>query len=103
MTDVTVKSDKSADNTLSTFWQQSDVNLSSGMDFLPRGSVFARFTHLQHRPFTYQIKVTNNSVNNKMGTCRIFMAPKFDERGNSWLFTEQKNMFIELDRFVVTR
>lgn len=25
-----------------TFWQQSDVNLSRGLDFIPRGNVFAR-------------------------------------------------------------
>lgn len=44
-------------NRLSTFWQQSDINLSRGLDFSPRGPVFARFTHLQHRPFTYKIQV----------------------------------------------
>lgn len=32
---------------------------------------------------------------------RIFMAPKFDERGNPWLFRDQKLMFIELDKFKV--
>lgn len=38
-----------------------------------------------------------------MGTCRIYLAPKFDERGLPWLFRDQKNMFVELDRFTVTR
>lgn len=45
-------------NELATFWQQSDVDLSRGLDFLPRGSVFARFTHLQHAPFSYKIVVS---------------------------------------------
>lgn len=45
-------------NELATFWQQSDVELSRGLDFVPRGSVFARFTHLQHTPFTYKIVVS---------------------------------------------
>lgn len=29
-------------NQFHTFWQQSDINLSKGMDFVPRGDVFAR-------------------------------------------------------------
>lgn len=89
-------------NAFQTFWQQSDIDLSRGMDFQPRGSVFVRFTHLQHRPFNYRITVNNQNKSNKQGTCRIFLAPKFDERDNPWLlFRDQKNMFIELDKFKV--
>lgn len=88
-------------NKLTTFWQQSDVDLSRGMDFQPRGSVFARFTHLNHQPFSYKISVNNRANGNRRGTCRIFLAPKFDERGNPWLFRDQKGLFIELDRFTV--
>lgn len=29
-------------NALNTHWQTSDLNLSKGMDFVPRGDVFAR-------------------------------------------------------------
>lgn len=40
---ISVKTDTdAADGTLHTFWQQSDVNLAQGLDFLPRGNVFAR-------------------------------------------------------------
>lgn len=39
-------------NVLQTYWQQSDVDLSRGMDFAPRGTVNARFTHLQHSDFS---------------------------------------------------
>lgn len=49
-------------NELATFWQQSDVNLSRGLDFLPRGNVFARFTHLQHAPFNYKIVVSTRML-----------------------------------------
>ncbi|KAF4519140.1 hypothetical protein B566_EDAN007413 [Ephemera danica] len=89
-------------NTLSTFWQKNDVNLSRGMDFAPRGSVYARFTHLQHATYQYRINVENNTGGTRMATVRIFMAPKFDERNQPWIFAEQKGMFIEMDRFVVT-
>ncbi|XP_018333662.1 phenoloxidase 1 isoform X2 [Agrilus planipennis] len=100
VSDVSVSSQNSTPNVLNTFWQQSDVDLSRGMDFQPRGSVFARFTHLQHQPFRYTVTVDNNGAQ-RQGTCRIFLAPKFDERGNPWLFRDQKGLFIELDRFVV--
>ncbi|XP_023012803.2 phenoloxidase 1 [Leptinotarsa decemlineata] len=88
-------------NNIQTFWQQSDVDLSRGMDFQPRGSVFVRFTHLNHTEFNYRIIVNNTASGNRQGTCRIFLSPKFDERGNPWLFTHQKHMFIEMDKFTV--
>ncbi|XP_049822107.1 phenoloxidase 1-like [Aethina tumida] len=97
---VELQSEGGGSNQINTFWQQSDVDLSRGMDFQPRGSVFVRFTHLQHRNFTYNIRV-NNSGGNRQGTCRIFIAPKYDERGNPWQFRDQKLMFIELDKFTV--
>lgn len=101
--DVQVKTTGRNPNSLLTYWLQSDVNISKGLDFQNGGDVFIRFTHLQHTDFTYEISVNNNSGSNKEGTCRIFIAPKFDERGNPWLFQNQKNMFIELDKFKVNR
>uniref|UniRef100_A0A481MQJ8 Phenoloxidase n=1 Tax=Nipponaphis monzeni TaxID=196483 RepID=A0A481MQJ8_9HEMI len=88
-------------NELATFWQQSDVDLSRGLDFAPRGSVLARFTHLQHIPFTYKIAV-ENSGSQRNGTVRIFLGPKFDEAGLPLLFREQRKLFVELDKFSVS-
>lgn len=88
-------------NEFATHWEQSDVNLSRGIDFTPRGNVFARFTHLQHAPFTYRIMIDNSSGQARSGTVRIFLAPKTDERGLPWLFNDQRTMFIELDKFTV--
>ncbi|CAH0557366.1 unnamed protein product [Brassicogethes aeneus] len=101
VSDIELETPNSPKNQINTFWQQSDVDLSRGLDFQPRGSVFARFTHLQHKNFVYRITVNNSSAAAKEGTCRIFMAPKYDERNNPWNFREQKNMFIELDKFKV--
>lgn len=40
---VSIQSDGDAPvNTFETFWQKSDVDLSRGMDFLPRGNIYAR-------------------------------------------------------------
>lgn len=63
--------------------------------------MFARFTHLQHTPFTYNINVTNNTGAQAMGTCRIFMAPQNDERGTPMLFRDQRGMMTEMDKFTI--
>ncbi|KAJ9594577.1 hypothetical protein L9F63_027445 [Diploptera punctata] len=89
-------------NEFKTFWKKDDVDLSRGIDFTPRGNVFARFTHLQHTEFTYRIQVENNTNSDKIGTVRIFLAPKFDERGVNMVFRDQRLLFIELDKFTTT-
>ncbi|XP_022120686.2 phenoloxidase subunit 1 isoform X1 [Pieris rapae] len=86
-------------NTLSTQWEQSTVDLGRGLDFTPRGSVLARFTHLTHDDFTYVIEVNNTSGQGVMGTVRLFMAPTQDERGNPLNFNDQRRLMIELDKF----
>lgn len=101
MASVQVQPAQGQRNTFNTFWQQSDVNLTRGLDFVPRGNVFARFTHLQHTEFTYNINVSNSTGAQAMGTCRIFMAPRNDERGSQMLFRDQRSMMIELDKFTV--
>lgn len=88
-------------NILLTYWQKSQVDLAAGLDFGPEGNVFASFTHLQHAPFVYEFKVSNSTGAPKQGTARIFIAPKVDERGTNLSFTEQRLLFIELDKFTV--
>lgn len=103
MTGVAVQPDQGQTNVLNTFWQQSDVDLSRGMDFTPRGNVFARFTHLQHGAFSYNINILNNTGAQTNGTCRIFMAPRNDERGTPMLFRDQRGIMTEMDKFTVSR
>lgn len=43
ITEISVTPETGDAGTFQTFWQQSDVDLSRGMDFVPRGSVFARY------------------------------------------------------------
>lgn len=62
---------------------------------------FDRFTHLQHQPFSYNININNNTGALVLGTCRIFMAPSFDERGTEMLLRDQRLLMIEMDKFVV--
>lgn len=97
-----MKTDRGPSNVLQTFWQQSDVDLSRGLDFVPRGNVFARFTHLQNADFTYNINVNNTTGRPAMGTCRIFLGPRNDERGQQFLFRDQRLLMIELDKFTIS-
>lgn len=102
VTGVEIVATDQPSNTLHTFWQQSDVEMSRGLDFTPRGSVLARFTHLQYTPYIYRVVVNNKTNSNKMGTCRIFMSPKNDDLERPMTFQDQKNLMIELDKFTVT-
>nr|WGN96286.1 setae polypeptide [Ochrogaster lunifer] len=99
VTSVAVETDGGQTNVLNTFWMMSDVDLSRGLDFSDRGPVYARFTHLNHRPFKYVIKV-NNTGSARACTVRIFIAPKFDERNLAWNLSDQRKMCIEMDRFM---
>ncbi|XP_055859174.1 phenoloxidase 2-like [Episyrphus balteatus] len=90
-------------NVLNTYWQQSDMDLSRGMDFLQsRSNVLARFTHLQHDNFEYTINVNNESGAQRFGYVRIFLGPKTDERGQAMFFRDQRLLMVELDKFVVS-
>jgi hypothetical protein len=48
------------------------------------------------------LQAENSTNGPKVGTVRIFLAPKFDERGVNMLFRDQRLLFIELDKFTVT-
>lgn len=87
--------------TLLTYWQKTTVDLAAGLDFGPQGNILASFTHLQHAPFTYNINVTNRTNTTQRGTCRIFIGPKVNERGQALTFKEQRGLMIELDKFTV--
>ncbi|XP_058983168.1 phenoloxidase 2 [Musca domestica] len=100
--DVILTSANAPANHLLTYLERSDVNLAAGLDFGPRGNIYATFTHLQHAPFKYVIDVTNNRNMPLRGTCRIFLCPQSDERGTPLNLNEQRQLAIELDKFKVT-
>lgn len=101
ITDIGVQTPNQSPNLLATFWNKSDVDLSRGLDFTPRGAILARFTHLNHSDFTYRIVANNRNNAARRGTVRIFMAPRQDERGLPYVFRDQKELMIEMDKFTV--
>ncbi|CAG4931483.1 unnamed protein product [Colias eurytheme] len=89
------------DNTINTQWEQSTLELSHGLDFtytILEGKLLARFTHLTHDEFTYNIEVQNTGKDT-IGTVRLFMAPTQDENGTALGFQDQRRLMIELDKF----
>lgn len=60
--------------------------------------------HLNHVPFKLIIKATNNTGEKKIGTVRIFLAPKFNDLKEKFTsFDDQRSFFIELDKFQYDR
>jgi Hemocyanin, ig-like domain len=45
----------------------------------------------------------DNQGSQRQGLVRILLAPKLDERGQNLPIVEQKNLFIEIDKFIVDR
>lgn len=62
--------------------------------------VFARQQRLNHKPFTYKIKV--DSEKSEDVVVRVFLGPKYDEQGHVIPLTENRVNFVELDKFVYT-
>jgi Hemocyanin, ig-like domain len=64
VTGVEVSTPAAPQNVIETFWQKNVVDLSRGMDFNPRGSVLAKFTHLNHKDFQMRINVRGANFQN---------------------------------------
>ncbi|XP_031783456.1 phenoloxidase 1 [Nasonia vitripennis] len=97
--DIRITSPGSNPNTLNCHWTKSDIDLSRGLDFTPRGSVLARLQHLNHDEFSYSFVVNNTNNQEVTGTVRVFIAPKYDETGRALSFNDQRLLMIEMDKF----
>jgi hypothetical protein len=58
----------------------------------------ARYTRLNHKPFTY--KMTVNSEKATKGVIRVFIGPKLNVYGAEYHLPENRENFFELDQFV---
>lgn len=101
--DIRINSQGANPNTLNCHWTKSDVELTRGLDFTPRGSILARLQHLNHDDFSYSFVVNNTNNQEVMGTVRVFIAPKFDETGRNLSFDDQRMLMIEMDKFTTRR
>uniref|UniRef100_A0A182WQI0 Tyrosinase copper-binding domain-containing protein n=1 Tax=Anopheles minimus TaxID=112268 RepID=A0A182WQI0_9DIPT len=88
-------------NNLVTFLERSQADLGAGLDFGPTGTAFVSFTHLQHAPFVYRLRINSSARGNRQDTVRIFLLPRQNEQGRPLSFEERRTMAIELDSFRV--
>ncbi|KAJ8679162.1 hypothetical protein QAD02_014949 [Eretmocerus hayati] len=98
--DVRISTPTFNPNTLGTHWTRSDVELSRGLDFFPGGtSILARLQHLNYDKFSYTFTIQNSNDRELIGTLRVFIAPRLDEKGQNLPFNEQRKLMIEMDKF----
>lgn len=84
-------------NLLFTHWQMTEVDVSPGLNYAPRGTLRVALRHLQHADFKYSIEVFSSQ--SRKCVVRLFLAPQQDDRGIALPFSEQKEYFIEMDKF----
>ncbi|XP_055610032.1 phenoloxidase 8-like [Uranotaenia lowii] len=89
------------ENTLMTFWQRTQFNLGTGLDFNPTGDSFVTFTHLQHTPFTFRLQVRNSFSSPRQGTVRLYLIPTTDADGSNLGLKDRRRYAMELDSFKV--
>ncbi|GFY38390.1 hemocyanin C chain [Trichonephila inaurata madagascariensis] len=90
------------ENVVTTRFEEDTLDLSNSMNFGRKGAVKIRYHHLDHEPFSHEIRVQNNTTKVNHGTVRIFLAPVCDELGNVIKIDELRRLMIELDRFHTT-
>lgn len=91
-----------ADNILRTYMQQSDLDVSLGLDYTPSGRQYARFTHLQHRPFDYVLQINNDDSRERQVFVRLFLLMTQDQNGSTLDFDFQRRFSIQMDTFEAT-
>ncbi|GFV70497.1 hemocyanin A chain [Trichonephila clavipes] len=97
ITDVKVNAKIS--NVIHTVIREDELELNHCIQFGSQGSVRVRYHHLDHEAFAYVINANNNGTVEKVGTVRLFLAPKYDELGNIIPLDEQRRLYIEMDKF----
>lgn len=87
-------------NKIITYLEEEIVPVGTGFSFSGNVPSKIKIRHLNHEDFTYNIQVVNNAGGPKKAVVRIFLAPRYDERGHQLDFDEQRRSVIELDKFV---
>nr|CAC33894.1 hemocyanin subunit 1 [Spirostreptus sp. BT-2000] len=90
------------ENMIHTYYTSSTLRLSKGFDYTKDSEAKVIVEHTDHDDFVYVIDIDNNARVEKTAVLRIFLAPKYDERGHPLTLKEQRVMMIELDKFKAT-
>ncbi|CAL8125681.1 unnamed protein product [Orchesella dallaii] len=96
-------------NQLRTFWTDRIFPLEPGVDgsieeVAEEDHAQVCAMHLAHEPFIFKIVVERKpcaKTKSGKGTIRIFMAPRYDEKGRRLHLKEQRRLMFQLDAFQV--
>nr|Q95P08.1 RecName: Full=Hemocyanin subunit A; Flags: Precursor [Scutigera coleoptrata]CAC69246.1 hemocyanin subunit A [Scutigera coleoptrata] len=103
LNDVTVKPHKGDyDDEVHTYWEVDNYELGKGFDYTRKTTATVKVRHLQHEDYHYEIDIDNNAGKAKKAVFRIFLAPKYNEKGELFPVNEQRQLLVELDKFVAT-
>lgn len=90
---------------LITYFDYFDIDLVNAIntDFtqqseVPSIQIKARQMRLNHKPFNYKINILSDKLTKSV--IRIFLGPKYDEMGRLITINENRNNFVELDKFI---
>nr|SMH67861.1 HcA [Scolopendra dehaani] len=88
-------------NKVRTGYTTNKLKLNPGFDFTRQSTATVNVQHLDHEPFHYKFRIYNNAQQVQNAAVRIFLAPKYDEQGHRLKVNDQRQLMIELDKFVV--
>ncbi|XP_049856059.1 hexamerin-like [Schistocerca gregaria] len=71
---------------------------ASSTEEIEKIKIFASKQRLNHKPFTYRIKVFSEKPTKAI--FRTFYGPRYDSYGNEMTLDEARQYFVEIDRFV---
>ncbi len=88
---------------LVTFFDNFDIEVDntlkvSSAEEAEKMRIYARQPRLNHKPFTYRIKVSSEKPTKAI--FRVYYGPRYDAYGNEMTIDEARQYFVEFDRFV---
>nr|AAX62654.1 hexamerin storage protein 3 [Romalea microptera] len=88
---------------LVTYFENFDIEVDNSLrvsnaEEAEKVKIFARQPQLNHKPFTYRIKVSSEKPSKAI--FRVFYGPRYDSNGNEMSLDDARQYFVEFDRFV---
>ncbi|KAF4526428.1 hypothetical protein B566_EDAN009242 [Ephemera danica] len=91
-------------NTIQTFWQEFEVEVSRGVNFMVNRSVVVKLTRLQHDQFKYRFKVSHAFASSPILNLRVQQSKGDECSGSSYcgvrdkLYPDRRSMGFPFDR-----
>merc|ERR1712212_1070994 len=87
---------------LETYFEDFEFDLSNAVDHpedIEDVPIKASVNRLNHRAFSYNIDILNNNDHDVLSSIRIYLCPRYDNRGQNITFESGRWTCIEMDKF----